>query len=95
MDPSAIAHFLRVGYPGSISTLFAGSGIRASFEQSSTAPRWYRAASEPRLGRALQAMHEGITKVAVDVKTEGGLLTVCDRPGVKWFLLSILSLKPS
>jgi hypothetical protein len=33
--------------------------IRASFEQSSTAPRWYRAASEPRLGRALQAMHDG------------------------------------
>jgi len=58
LDPSAIAHFLRVGYPGSISTLFAGSGIRASFEQSSTATRWYRAASEPRLGRALQAMHD-------------------------------------
>jgi hypothetical protein len=37
----------------------------------------------------------GVTKVAVDVKTEGGLLTVYDRPGVKWFLLSILSLKPS
>src|SRR5258708_29461028 len=26
LDPTAIAHFLRVGYPGSISTLFAGSG---------------------------------------------------------------------
>ena len=32
--------------------------MRASFEQSSTAPRWYHAASEPRLGRALQAMHD-------------------------------------
>jgi AraC-like DNA-binding protein len=31
--------------------------MRASFEQSSTAPRWYHAASDPRLGRALQAMH--------------------------------------
>ena len=26
LDPTAIAHFLRIGYPGSISTLFAGSG---------------------------------------------------------------------
>jgi transcriptional regulator GlxA family with amidase domain len=32
--------------------------MRASFEQSSTAPRSYHAASDPRLGRALQAMHE-------------------------------------
>jgi AraC-like DNA-binding protein len=32
--------------------------MRASFEQSSTAPRWYQAASDPRLGRALQAMHD-------------------------------------
>ena len=32
--------------------------MRASFDQSSTAPRWYRAASDPRLGRALQAMHD-------------------------------------
>ena len=33
-------------------------GIRASFAQSATAPRWYHAASDPRLGRALQAMHD-------------------------------------
>ena len=33
-------------------------GMRASFAQSATAPRWYRAASDPRLGRALQAMHD-------------------------------------
>ena len=32
--------------------------MRASFNQSSTAPRWYQAASDPRLGRALQAMHD-------------------------------------
>ena len=32
--------------------------MRASYEYSSNAPRWYRAAEDPRLGRALQAMHE-------------------------------------
>lgn len=32
--------------------------MRASYQQSPTAPRWYRAAEDPRLGRALQAMHE-------------------------------------
>ncbi len=32
-------------------------GMRVSFDQSSSAPRWYHAASDPRLGRALQAMH--------------------------------------
>jgi AraC-like DNA-binding protein len=32
--------------------------MRASYQHSSNAPRWYRAASDPRLGRALQAMHE-------------------------------------
>lgn len=32
--------------------------MRASYQHSSTAPRWYRAAEDPRLGRALQAMHE-------------------------------------
>lgn len=32
--------------------------MRASFDQSPTAPRWYRAASDQRLGRALQAMHD-------------------------------------
>jgi AraC-like DNA-binding protein len=31
--------------------------LRASY-QSSSAPRWYRAAEDPRLGRALRAMHE-------------------------------------
>lgn len=31
--------------------------MRTSFDQNPTAPRWYRAASDPRLGRALQAMH--------------------------------------
>jgi AraC-like DNA-binding protein len=33
--------------------------MRAAYEHSSNAPRWYRAAEDPRLGRALQAMHEG------------------------------------
>src|SRR6266851_1239309 len=33
--------------------------MRAAYEHSSNAPRWYRAAENPRLGRALQAMHEG------------------------------------
>jgi AraC-like DNA-binding protein len=32
--------------------------MRAAYEHSSNAPRWYRAAENPRLGRALQAMHE-------------------------------------
>ncbi|MHA7958640.1 helix-turn-helix transcriptional regulator [Streptomyces sp. L500] len=32
--------------------------IRAGFHRSATAPRWYRAAADPRLGAALQAMHE-------------------------------------
>ncbi len=32
--------------------------MRAAYERSSSAPRWYRAAENPRLGRALQAMHE-------------------------------------
>lgn len=32
--------------------------MRASYQHSSTAPRWYRAAEDPRLGRALQMMHE-------------------------------------
>ncbi len=33
--------------------------------------------------------------IGVDVKTEGGLLYGVRLPAVKWFLLSILSLKPS
>jgi AraC-like DNA-binding protein len=32
--------------------------IRTSFGQSITAPRWYRASADPRLGAALQAIHE-------------------------------------
>lgn len=32
--------------------------MRESFEQSPTAPRWYRAATDPRLGCAIQAMHK-------------------------------------
>ncbi|MFD7601823.1 cupin domain-containing protein [Streptomyces sp. NPDC003233] len=32
--------------------------MRASYQDSSDAPSWYRAAQDPRLGRALQAMHE-------------------------------------
>ncbi|WP_042430974.1 AraC family transcriptional regulator [Streptacidiphilus anmyonensis] len=32
--------------------------VRADFRRSATAPRWYRAAADPRLGPALQAMHE-------------------------------------
>lgn len=32
--------------------------IRAAYQHSPNAPRWYRAAEHPRLGRALQAMHE-------------------------------------
>ncbi|KUM99439.1 AraC family transcriptional regulator [Streptomyces yokosukanensis] len=32
--------------------------IRSDFRHSATAPRWYRASADPRLGAALQAMHE-------------------------------------
>ena len=32
--------------------------IRSDFRRSATAPRWYRAAADPRLSAALQAMHE-------------------------------------
>jgi AraC-like DNA-binding protein len=32
--------------------------IRSDFRRSATAPRWYRAAADPRLRAALQAMHE-------------------------------------
>ncbi|WP_042375574.1 AraC family transcriptional regulator [Streptacidiphilus neutrinimicus] len=32
--------------------------MRASYQDNPSAPRWYRAAEDPRLGRALQAMHE-------------------------------------
>jgi transcriptional regulator GlxA family with amidase domain len=32
--------------------------LRASYAQGPEAPRWYRAAEDPRLGRALAAMHE-------------------------------------
>ncbi|MFE5035538.1 AraC family transcriptional regulator [Streptomyces sp. NPDC056683] len=32
--------------------------IRADFRRSATAPRWYKASADPRLGAALQAMHE-------------------------------------
>lgn len=32
--------------------------IRTSFRDSTTTPRWYRAAADPRLKRALQMMHE-------------------------------------
>ncbi|MFD7169775.1 AraC family transcriptional regulator [Streptomyces violascens] len=32
--------------------------IRSEFRRGATAPRWYRAAADPRLGPALQAMHE-------------------------------------
>jgi AraC-like DNA-binding protein len=32
--------------------------IRTSFRQGGSAPRWYRASADPRLGAALQAMHE-------------------------------------
>ena len=32
--------------------------MRASYQHGASAPRWYRAAEDPRLGRALQAMHE-------------------------------------
>ncbi|WP_285584490.1 AraC family transcriptional regulator [Herbidospora sp. NBRC 101105] len=32
--------------------------IRSDFEQNTTAPRWYRASADPRLGAALRAMHE-------------------------------------
>ena len=31
--------------------------MRAGFQQSATAPRWYRASADPRLGPALNAMH--------------------------------------
>lgn len=32
--------------------------MRASYQHSPTAPRWYRASQDPGLGRAIQAMHE-------------------------------------
>lgn len=32
--------------------------IRSDFRRSPSAPRWYRASADPRLGAALQAMHE-------------------------------------
>jgi AraC-like DNA-binding protein len=32
--------------------------VRTSFQQSTTAPRWFRASTDPRLGAALRAMHE-------------------------------------
>ncbi|MGW3267075.1 cupin domain-containing protein [Streptomyces sp. NPDC001056] len=32
--------------------------IRSDFRRSTTAPRWYRAAADPRLGPALQAIHD-------------------------------------
>ncbi|SEL30563.1 AraC family transcriptional regulator [Streptacidiphilus jiangxiensis] len=32
--------------------------IRSEFRRSATAPRWFRAAADPRLGAGLQAMHE-------------------------------------
>lgn len=32
--------------------------MRSSYQHSPTAPRWYRAAQDPRLGRALRLMHE-------------------------------------
>jgi AraC-like DNA-binding protein len=35
--------------------------IRACFDQSNTAPRWYHAAVDPRLGPALRAMHADAT----------------------------------
>jgi len=31
--------------------------MRACFQRSATAPRWYRASADPRLGPALTAMH--------------------------------------
>jgi AraC-like DNA-binding protein len=35
--------------------------IRACFEESDTAPRWYHAAADPRLGPALRAIHADAT----------------------------------
>jgi transcriptional regulator GlxA family with amidase domain len=32
--------------------------IRSGFGRSATAPRWYRASTDPRLNATLQAMHE-------------------------------------
>ncbi|MFD4592847.1 AraC family transcriptional regulator [Streptomyces rubiginosohelvolus] len=34
--------------------------IRSEFRRSATAPRWYKAAADPRLGVGLQAMHENV-----------------------------------
>jgi hypothetical protein len=36
--------------------------IRSDFRHSATAPRWYRASSDPRLSAALQAMHENAAR---------------------------------
>lgn len=60
---SLISHELSHAAPGQQTVLdrlldvLLVMAMRASFDQSATAPRWYRAASDPRLGRALQAMH--------------------------------------
>jgi AraC-like DNA-binding protein len=37
-------------------------GLRAGLARSANAPAWFRAASDPRLSRVLQAMHEGAGK---------------------------------
>jgi AraC-like DNA-binding protein len=36
--------------------------MRASFQQSATAPKWFRASTDPRVGAALQAMHEDASR---------------------------------
>ncbi|WP_406101278.1 AraC family transcriptional regulator [Streptomyces sp. NBC_01003] len=36
--------------------------IRTSFRTSGSAPRWFRASADPRLGAALQAMHDDATR---------------------------------
>jgi len=36
--------------------------LRACFQRSATAPRWYRASTDPRLGPALTAMHADATR---------------------------------
>jgi AraC-like DNA-binding protein len=62
---SLISHELTLPAPGQQTVLDRLLDVllvlvmRAAYEHSSNAPRWYRAAEDPRLGRALQAMHEG------------------------------------
>jgi AraC-like DNA-binding protein len=61
---SLLAHELNQARPGQQTILdrlldiLLVMAMRTSFDQNPSAPGWYRAASDPRLGRAIQAMHD-------------------------------------